>query len=221
MSLFKKLINIFTSGEVRIFNTLAQHIQYSINSIEILLNALKSKSTNNLHQISKLEKDGDELIRKLYEDVLKGAINFKTLTIVEILVNKVDDILDKIHAASREVERILKYLSKDFLLQLFDYEIYHMLSACYQSLKILKNMFENIQNLNTKSLKDKIFEIERGEEKVDEIKNQVIDFLYINNQLITHLELISIMNLVYLIDSIIDYVKDVSLLTLIIYSSIS
>lgn len=221
MSLFKKLINIFTSGEVRIFNTLAQHIQYSISSIEILLNSLKSKSIENLNQISKFEKDGDELIRGLYEDVLKGAINFKTLTVVEILVNKVDDILDKIHATSREVERVLKYLNKDFLLQLFDYEIYHMLNACYQSLKILKNMFENIQDLSTKSLKDKIFEIEREEEKVDEIKNQVIDFLYLNNRLISHLELISIMNLVYLIDSIIDYVKDVGLLTLIIYSSIS
>jgi Phosphate transport regulator (distant homolog of PhoU) len=222
-----KILSPLYVGEREFLDKLVTHLRLSQRALDILENMVLSAVENNnisktkvsegMREIAALEREGDEIVRQVNDEILKGAVPITTASIMDTILNKSDDVLDGIHVLSRELRRTYFLCNTDPVRKFLGEEFLEMLRIGKEA---LKNLIEVINDLNTKSFSDirvMVMGIQKLEEEVDDIKDSALDKLYSNAKELTYLEFMSNTSLIFGIDDVLDSIKDIAymLLTLI------
>lgn len=222
-----RILSPLYGSEKEFLNRLMAHLELSRKALEILEgmvlsavednNMSKTKVSEGMREIAALENEGDEIVRQVNDEILKGAVSITTASVMDSILNKSDDILDGIHVLSRELKRtyylcntepIRKFLSEEFL---------EMIGIGKEALNNLLNMISNLNNRSLNDMSIIVKGIRKLEEEVDDIKDSALDELYANAKELTYVEFMSIMSLIFGVDDVLDSIKDVAgmLLTLV------
>jgi len=222
-----KILSPLYVGEREFLDKLVTHLRLSQRALDILEsmvlsavennNISKTKVSEGMREIAALEREGDEIVRQVNDEILKGAVPITTASIMDTILNKSDDVLDGIHVLSRELRRTYFLCNTNPVRKFLGEEFLEMLRIGKEA---LKNLIEVINDLNTKSFSDirvMVMGIQKLEEEVDDIKDSALDKLYSNAKELTYLEFMSNTSLIFGIDDVLDSIKDIAymLLTLI------
>ena len=187
--------------EKEVINLLKTHVSLSIDSIKLLDEYIDDKSDNKLREIVKLEKEGDEIrkrvILNLYEALLpsmKKELNYS----IEIL----DEVLDSI-----------KHGALIYDLMTFDLDE-TIKEKCKLILNISLNMLNSMDNLidvfeNGGDFKKHIKDIKAGEEEIDDIHHEIYRYM-VNMEINSFWEGKLMSDFVDRITEISDYIENVA-----------
>lgn len=162
-------------------------------------------------KIRDLERQGDDLTLSLKDQITSGAISSNLMDNLITLVETCDDLLDKSYFVSREVRRVhdnahrFDDWTKDFMrrgyeicIRILDYNT----SALSEVKKLLSaNDFAEMAESRTK--------IQSYEEKVDDLKDNLIDELYNSSESIPYIVFIHLTELVHKLDDMLDDCEDI------------
>jgi Phosphate transport regulator (distant homolog of PhoU) len=224
-----KILSPLYVGEREFLDKLVTHLRLSQRALDILEsmvlsavennNISKTKVSEGMREIAALEREGDEIVRQVNDEILKGAVPITTASIMDTILNKSDDILDGIHVLSRELRRTYFLCNTDPVRKFLGEEFLEMLRIGKEA---LKNLIEVINDLNTKSFSDirvMVMGIQKLEEEVDDIKDSALDKLYSNAKELTYLEFMSNTSLIFGIDDVLDSIKDIAYMLLTLVST--
>jgi len=224
-----KILSPLYVGEREFLDKLVTHLRLSQRALDILEsmvlsavennNISKTKVSEGMREIAALEREGDEIVRQVNDEILKGAVPITTASIMDTILNKSDDILDGIHVLSRELRRTYFLCNTDPVRKFLGEEFLEMLRIGKEA---LKNLIEVINDLNTKSFSDirvMVMGIQKLEEEVDDIKDSALDKLYSNAKELTYLEFMSNTSLIFGIDNVLDSIKDIAYMLLTLTST--
>ncbi len=223
--MFDRLFSIFRSREEKLFLYLLDHVKLSKECIDELIRVVEEiPNRDRLDEVARyiaaLEKEADELTRKMDEEVVSGAIIPSIISDLELLLDRIDNVMDGIYFLSRELRRgasiwevdprVVEFLRDPFI---------KMLRITQRSIDILLTLLQNAPR-NKDVMRSMGLRIEKLEEEVDDIKDGVMDGLYTLRDL-APVTFHHITALTYGIDSILDNMKDVAVLVLTISNAIS
>ncbi len=205
----QRLKKIFSTGLEDIREKIGDHIALSQESLLILQGLLLNKSLDRsavdeaVRKVTALEREGDEIVRDLMDKVAQGAVVPTITNVVMVMLDNVDNVLDMIYFAIKEVKRGHHLWTSE--------QIYAVVSAeVKEMLDLSKTMLEYLQNmLNARDVDDirrYARLISSLEEEIDEIKENILDRIYgleLSAVAFNHL-----VSLVYTADKIADNIQD-------------
>lgn len=205
----QRLKKIFSTGLEDIREKIGDHIALSQESLLILQGLLLNKSLDRsavdeaVRKVTALEREGDEIVRDLVDKVAQGAVVPTITNVVMVMLDNVDNVLDMIYFAIKEVKRGYHLWTSE--------QVYAVVSAeVKEMLGLSKTMLEHLQNmLNAKDVDDTrryARLISSLEEEIDEIKENILDRVYgleLSAVAFNHL-----VSLVYTADKIADNIQD-------------
>ncbi|MCL4314993.1 MAG: DUF47 family protein [Candidatus Thermoplasmatota archaeon] len=220
---FKKFLVV---GEKQILQELETFFNIGIKAdIEItqMLSNFGSGTDRNYEKVREMEKGADEISNNLHMEITHGAISSTLMGTLSELVEKCDTIIDASYFIVREIRRYnhAASASRNLLPEWVrdSYSVFaRMIEKHTESLNILLEM---LKSGNLDQMRETRKLIEMKEEEVDEMKDDLIDSLYRENENITYLTFIHLMEMVHKIDDLLDYCEDISDLLLNIANSIS
>lgn len=174
-------------------------------------------------KIRQIEKRGDDLTMEIKAEITQGAINSTLLGHLLSLVEISDDFLDRSLYISREIGRMSHYLinnqaADEYIKQ----KIYPMFA---EMLKINWDALENLKEMlgghSVDGMKGNRRAIELCEEKVDDLKDDIIDQVYVDADNLHYVVFTHIVNTVHRIDDLLDDCEDASDLVMTISTSVS
>lgn len=213
--ILSRLLNPFIKGEEELFRSIEEHARLTINALSIIEDALKSGDPTKIREaeieVSVLENQGDEISRMLSQEVSTGAIATPIMSDVELLIGKVDDILDRVHILAREVRRAASICSSPVVKELLRNDIVELLMVDKRGVEEFVSLVDSvIRGDDLGSIKGKALFIGKLEDEVDEAKDRLIDKLYELAREISYIEFLSLIHIVFTLDDVIDIVKDAS-----------
>jgi len=205
----QRLKKIFSTGLEDIREKIGNHIALSQESLLILQGLLVNKSLDRsavdeaVRKATALEREGDEIVRDLMDKVAQGAVVPTITNVVMVMLDNVDNVLDMIYFAIKEVKRGHHLWTSE--------QIYAIVSAeVKEMLDLSKTMLEYLQNMLNARDVDDIRRYARLigslEEEIDEIKENILDKIYgleLSAVAFNHL-----VSLVYTADKIADNIQD-------------
>lgn len=219
-----RLLNPFVKGEAELFNGLRRHVELAHKAI-MLLESLSSNPSGSdissiISEVSILENQGDAISRELTQEISSGAISTPLIGDVEILVGKIDDILDKTYVLAREMKRALTLCNTPAVSSMIQKNLREEILLTRRGLEDLMSMLDSvIKGEPRSSLRDHTLAIEKLEEMVDDVKDNAIDELYGNVKDMGYAEFLSLLNMIFEADDIMDAIKDVSFMVITILRS--
>ncbi len=222
MRILDKIISTLRGHENELFCKIREHLDLSISALQALMNPeCELNSEQCVRKVSEYEKRGDEIAREIFELVSRGAVTMQVLNITELLTHALDDVLDEIHILSKELDRLRRHSRNTRLVS----RIFQYIMTCgekaLQGLNNLKTMFSQILSEDIKSTKSTIGLIEKLEEEVDELKNSMLETIYSEASSLSIVEFYASISIVYMVDTILDKIKDVAELAFILMLSLS
>ena len=205
----QRLKKIFSTGLEDIREKIGDHIALSQESLLILQGLLLNKSLDRsavdeaVRKVTALEREGDEIVRDLMDKVAQGAVVPTITNVVMVMLDNVDNVLDMIYFAIKEVKRGYHLWTSEQVYAVVSAEVKEMLGLSKTMLEYLQNM------LNAKDVDDTrryARLISSLEEEIDEIKENTLDRLYgleLSAVAFNHL-----VSLVYTADKIADNIQD-------------
>lgn len=220
---FKKFLVV---GEKQILQELETFFNIGIKAdteiSQMLLN-FGNGTDRNFERVREMEKSADEISNNLHMEITHGAVSSTLMGTLSELVEKCDTIIDASYFIVREIRRYSHAISAsgnnvpDKVRE--SYTVFtRMIEKHTESLKIILEM---LRSGNLDQMRDTRRLIERKEEEVDEMKDDLIDSLYRESENIKYLTFIHLMEMVHKIDDLLDYCEDISDLLLNIANSIS
>jgi predicted phosphate transport protein (TIGR00153 family) len=205
----QRLKKIFSTGLEDIREKIGDHIALSQESLLILQGLILDKSLDRsavdeaVRKATALEREGDEIVRDLMDKVAQGAVVPTITNVVMVMLDNVDNVLDMIYFAIKEVKRGHHLWTSE--------QVYAVVSAeVKEMLDLSKTMLEYLQNmLNARDVDDirrYARLISSLEEEIDEIKENILDRIYgleLSAVAFNHL-----VSLVYTADKIADNIQD-------------
>ncbi|MCC6036548.1 MAG: DUF47 domain-containing protein [Pyrobaculum sp.] len=205
----QRLKKIFSTGLEDIREKIGDHIALSQGSLFILQGLILNKSLDRsavdeaVRKATALEREGDEIVRDLMDKVAQGAVVPTITNVVMVMLDNVDNVLDMIYFAIKEVKRGHHLWTNE--------QVYAVVSAeVKEMLDLSKTMLEYLQNmLNARGVDDirrYARLISSLEEEIDEIKENILDRIYgleLSAVAFNHL-----VSLVYTADKIADNIQD-------------
>ena len=205
----QRLKKIFSTGLEDIREKIGDHIALSQESLLILQGLILNKSLDKsavdeaVRKATALEREGDEIVRDLIDKVAQGAVVPTITNVVMMMLDNVDNVLDMIYFAIKEVKRGHHLWTNE--------QVYAVVSAeVKEMLDLSKTMLEYLQNmLNARDVDDirrYARLISSLEEAIDEIKENILDRIYcleLSAVAFNHL-----VSLVYTADKIADNIQD-------------
>jgi uncharacterized protein Yka (UPF0111/DUF47 family) len=208
------LKRILVVGEKNLLSRLSEYplmgIENSSNLIHMLKNTPSDVETYN-NSIRDIEKKGDEMDIDFRHEVTSGAISSSLMDNLLELIEKCDDILDKTYFTSRELNRFnINYTMSMDEKNIRNHAYAEFITILEENKKAL-DYVHNILNENDLSkMKLDRKNIEAIEEKVDEIKDNVIDFTYQNSTKMSYLVFEHLNTLAHKLDDLLDDCEDIS-----------
>ncbi len=204
-----RLRRIFSSGLEDIREKLVEHVNLSQESLRILQEVASSRGHDKPHvdeavrKITALEREGDEIVRELVDRVAQGAVVPTVTNVVLVLLDNVDNILDMIYFAMKEVKRGYHLWKNDAIFSIVSTELKEMLDLVKSMLEYLHNM---LRTGDAEELRRHARIISSLEEEIDEIKEAILDKIY--NLELNAVEFNHVVSLIYTADKIADNVQD-------------
>lgn len=213
-------------GEKNIFGELAQIITIAAESNTIMKIMFKTGYNNdqalseNMHVVRLLEKKSDEIAFKLSEDITSGAISPNIIDNLIECVQVADDVVDLYYYLSRELCRMSKANSTDFIVHdetdwIAVYE--NMFALADKALSKLQQM---LSTGNVPEILKLRKEVESLEEQGDDIKDAGFDKLYGEAPRLHFLQFYHHSELLHKCDDILDSCEDLSDLIVSVVTSI-
>ncbi|NPA23927.1 MAG: DUF47 family protein [Crenarchaeota archaeon] len=221
MRLLDKILNIIRGQEKIIFDKFREHLALSMRAIEILTAPECRLGNQCLKKIAELEKRGDEISREISQLLSRGAVTAHALNIIEIMANKIDDVLDEIYVLSKEFERLVRYSRNKEIVTRVHMYITEAGKRASQAIKSLQEIYNTVINGSIGDSRSRMIEIERIEEEVDEMKERMLDNIYSYADNMSLVEFHSAVSITYMMDTVVDKLRDLAELTLLLLISIS
>jgi len=205
----QRIKRIFTSGVEDVKAKIVSHLELSRQSLEVLLQLLSARATAKsdvdeaMRKITALEREGDEIIRGLVDEVTQGAVVPTVTNLVLILLDNVDNVLDLIYFAVKEIRRGFHLWQKESVYAIVANEVREIFN-------LIKSMLEYFQKMlsagKVEEVKHYARIISSLEEEIDEIKEDVLDKIY--GLELTAVEFNHLVALVFTADKIADNIQD-------------
>ncbi len=202
-------------GEKNVLSRLTNYVdlaQQSLGYLSQMLTGGNADYEGLNEKIMDIEKEGDEYTSNINHDITSGAISSNLMDTLIILVDKCDDLLDDSYFMSREIRRMMRNHSKndqasaDLLVRSYS-SLNDMLSYGLRALRLVKDL---LNSADITVIKSKRKEIEDLEEEVDELKDNLIDEVYRDADIISFLVFEHVISLVHKMDDFLDYCEDIS-----------
>jgi len=110
--IWSRIFSPLYGSERELFNKVQSHLRLSLKALNILEGIVSAEedkakvaASEGMREVAAIEREGDELIRMLGDKLSKGAISPTLMPTIEVLLNKIDDVLDDIHVLTRELRR--------------------------------------------------------------------------------------------------------------------
>jgi uncharacterized protein len=211
----KNFKGILVLGEKNIFSELYQIISIAAQANTILKVMFKDDCKNqtlteNMHAVRTLEKQSDEIAFRLSEDITSGAISPNLIDNLIESAHLADNIVDIIFYLSRELSRMAKVNTTDFVVhQEAEWaELYtQMLVLGDQTISKLQQMLTTNSVPAILQLRK---EIEALEEQGDDIKDAGFDNLYAVSSGLNFLQFYHYSEMLHKSDDILDTCEDLS-----------
>lgn len=224
-----RILSPLYGSEREFLSRLSEHLRISQKALETLEgmvmstvedNAMsKIKVSEGMREISALEREGDEVVRQVNDEVLKGAVPITTASVMDTILNKSDDILDGIHVLSRELRRAYYLCNTEPVRKFLGEEFLEMIRIGKEALNNLLDIVSNLSTKNYSDIRVMVMGIQKLEEEVDDIKDSALDNLYARAKELTYVEFMSIMSLIFGIDDVLDSIKDIAYMLLTLVST--
>lgn len=219
MSLLKKW---FTSGWDDIANHLKTHISYSLQALDLIYNIISNKNLDEnyldeiVRKISAIEREGDEIIRRLDDEITKGALVPSVIGNAELLLDRIDNILDNIYYIAKEIRRGYIVWRNEEIKKIISGKFREMVDLDKTSIEYIGLMLERSRDLEFCGRYARM--VSTLEEEVDEVKEHILDEVYKLN--LSAVEFNHIISLIYSADRIADNTQDAVQLLLSIISTL-
>lgn len=163
-------------------------------------------------KIKNLEKKADEISMSIKQQITGGAISSNLMDNLITLVETCDDLLDRSYFISREIKRVHENAHK------FDEATTGLLKdgydVCRRILDVTSDALKQVEILleatDARKIDDARGRIEKMEEEVDDMKDNLIDRLYANSDGIPYIVFIHLTELVHKLDDMLDDCEDIS-----------
>jgi len=197
------------------FAKLAMHIALSIEAAELVEQAL-SHATD-IHEVERLaaqvialEKRGDELAAEITKLLAKSTLPLTMHGELERILDLVDDILDDLYFISQEVARGKRHglLDNDKVRELYR-DLASMSSVAKLAIQKLRELAYTAPRDLSKASELNI-EIDAFEDRVDEMRNSVLNRVYEYREFLDPLSLYHVIEVARAIDRVVDTCKDVA-----------
>jgi len=215
MSIRKKFFNFINPTEKVIFKRINEYSNYIITSTNDLMKMLDCSNleiSQYKETIRKNEMDGDHLTFELKNEITNGAITPNLMDSFNLLIDKCDDILDRLYYMSRE---ILRY--QDFLLT-SGQDVKEKTCQYYSKLRNMLNYNLDAQKSIMEMLEQNTIEkmvslwsrVSRLEEEVDDLKDELLDSLYKEANKLHYLTFLHLAEITHKIDDLLDTSQDIA-----------
>ncbi|MCL4337170.1 MAG: DUF47 family protein [Candidatus Thermoplasmatota archaeon] len=211
----KFLKKIMVVGEKSVLQQLTKYVDMATVSASYLkeMFSLEDEKKAGINEkIKQIEKDADELSMSMRQQITGGAISSNLMDDLITLVETCDDLLDKCYFISREVKRIHENSHK------FDDQSRKVMRKGYDicsrmadyTIDALKDVKIVLDSRDSKTMIDARVRIEVIEEKVDDLKDNLIDELYNEADTLPYIIFIHLTELVHKMDDLLDDCEDIS-----------
>ncbi len=215
MSLRKKFFNFINPTEKAIFKRINEYSNYILTSTNDLIKMLDCSNmeiSQYKETIRKNEMDGDHLTFELKNEITNGAITPNLMDSFNLLIDKCDDILDRLYYMSRE---ILRY--QDFLLTSNE-NVKEKTCQYYSKLRNMliynldaqKSIMEMLEQNTIEKMVSLWSRVSRLEEEVDDLKDELLDSLYKEANKLHYLTFLHLAEITHKIDDLLDTSQDIA-----------
>ena len=208
------LKKIMVVGERNQLQNLTQYVNLAEKSSKTLIEMLSIEGGKKVQLnaiIRDIEKKGDDITISMKDQITGGAISSNLMDNLITLVETCDDLLDKSYFVSREIKRVHENThrfddwTRDFLRRGYD--------VC---IRILQNNLEALDQVRH-LLEAKDFQemgearnlIQKLEEKVDDLKDNLIDEIYNSADSLPYIIFVHLTELVHKLDDMLDDCEDI------------
>jgi len=224
--LLRRIRDFFTPGEKKVFDVLARHLDLTEMAVDKLLSmfgeglrdpAVAERYTT---EIARLEREGDEIVRRLDEEISGGALTAPLTADFANLVDTVDSVLDGVHSISREVQRHCKYYfpgESEVELDIYK-KVGKLVLLGREGVKKLRVLISTTTNLGEASLLAR--QIEDIEEQADDVKDNILDDVYRQARDLQHWTFHHLIEVTVEVDDMVDNCEDASDLVVAILTSL-
>jgi len=215
MSIRKKFFNFINPTEKVIFKRINEYSNYIITSTNDLMKMLDCSNleiSQYKEKIRKNEMDGDHLTFELKNEITNGAITPNLMDSFNLLIDKCDDILDRLYYMSRE---ILRY--QDFLLT-SGQDVKEKTCQYYSKLRNMliynldaqKSIMEMLEQNTIEKMVSLWSRVSGLEEEVDDLKDELLDSLYKEANKLHYLTFLHLAEITHKIDDLLDTSQDIA-----------
>jgi len=215
MSIRKKFFNFINPTEKVIFKRINEYSNYIITSTNDLMKMLDCSNleiSQYKETIRKNEMDGDHLTFELKNEITNGAITPNLMDSFNLLIDKCDDILDRLYYMSRE---ILRY--QDFLLT-SGQDVKEKTCQYYSKLRNMliynldaqKSIMEMLEQNTIEKMVSLWSRVSGLEEEVDDLKDELLDSIYKEANKLHYLTFLHLAEITHKIDDLLDTSQDIA-----------
>ena len=213
-------IRFLVAGEEGIFQRLRALADMARKETPLAIRLFQERLADRgvLEGMKALEKQSDELTFKLSEDIMNGAINPAVLRDLLHVTDLMDTVFDDYYFLAREVNRTV---ASEIKLPMLD----KMTKTFIAQVDLADKQLESLGKLLEADTMDEVNhhrrEIEKLEEKGDELKDSAFDDLYDNHRLFDYFSFQHYTEVLRKLDDIQDGAEDMSDLILAIANTLS
>lgn len=185
----------------------------------LLLIEIFEKPENEIQEMCKKigqnEKDADEITLNLKRDITSGAIGTTLMDNFLTLIENFDDIIDKTYWVAREMLRAKdSFIANGFHMEPIKGFYQNFISILEINLEAVDKVKRMLEAPDVGEVSEIRSEIQGLEEKVDEIKDGIIDRLYRTSESISYLMFNHVNSISHTLDDLLDNCEDISDLVL-------
>ncbi|NPA96423.1 MAG: DUF47 family protein [Crenarchaeota archaeon] len=211
------------SRDADVFDKLANHLSLSIEAANLVEKELAPSV--NPHEVERiaaqviaLEKRGDELASEITKLLARSTLPLTMHGELERILDLIDDILDELYFVSQELARGRKHgVSANPRVAELYRDLAAMSSVAKLAIQKLRDLIATAMH-DTRKAEELNIEIDAFEDRVDEMRNSVLNRVYESRHDFDAIALFHIIEVARAIDRIVDTCKDVAHMILSIVS---
>jgi len=208
--IFERVVS--RAPEIEIVENLKRHLDISLRAIDMVYSLVTEcrdfgEAVHKANEVLLMEREADNLAEETFTVILKGSVPPAIVSELQYLVDKTDDIMDRIYFIGMELARAYKNgLASSGELRSIYTDIGLMLSLAKSGVQKLKELYMTAfrDRENTMRLRA---EIDIIEDRIDEVKNQALNKIYESRGL-RPIEIFHAIELIRVVDDIADATED-------------
>ncbi|MDT7889067.1 MAG: DUF47 family protein [Desulfurococcales archaeon] len=208
--IFEKMVS--KAPELDIMENLKKNLDLSLKAIDIIYSLIidckdYGEAALKANEVLLMEREADNLTEETFTKILRGSIPPALVSELQYLVDKTDDIMDRIYFIGMELARAYKnrLVSNEELKSIYA-DIGLMLSLAKSGLQKLQELYITAFRNRENTMKLRA-EIDVIEDRIDEAKNQALNKIYESKGL-RAIEIFHAIELIRVVDDIADATED-------------